>query len=310
MRAYFLTKGQKLQSPKQCPFCGRETTSGPSPGLRTCNPCNELGDWFPTSLSYVLTGESGTGKSNWLYRVADYYLNSASPRVPCVFVCLDDLPARVRELAAPYISDMAKNEAENKLAFVDCYSSFAGAKSDERYASSDSMNVPALADLFTGLLRDGYRAFFVDSLTPLAALQRGSVLPREILALVARIKGHGGTVFLAVGSDLSEGAMHLRHFSDAVVEFRWSGSVTRGMLQPLGLTSWLRGQGVPERKESRLREFRFYKVRGRPVYPNWIPFLLGQDGVLIALPDDPAAIERIKREVKGVRSMNQVSKAA
>ncbi len=310
MRAYFLTKGRKLQGAKQCPFCGRETTPGPALGLRTCNPCNELGDWFPTSLSYLLIGESGTGKSNWLYCVTDYYLNSASPRVPCVFVCLDDLPARVREQAAPYISDMAKNEAQSKLAFVDCYSSLAGAKSDERYASSDSMNLPALADLFTGLIRDGYRAFFVDSLTPLAALQRGRVLPREILALVARIKGHGGTVFLAAGSDLSEGTVHLRHFSDAVVEFRWSGSLTSGMLEPLGLTGWLRGQAGPDRKESRLREFRFYKARGRSVYPHWIPFVLGQDGVLIALPDDPAAIEQIKHEVKGVKNVNDLPKAA
>lgn len=310
MRAYFLTKGEKLQSPQQCPFCGRETTSGPAPGLRTCNPCNELGDWFPTSLSYVLIGESGTGKSNWLYRVADYYLNSASPEVPCVFVCLDDLPAHVREQASPYISDITKNEAESKLAFVDCYSSLGGVKSEERYASSDAQNISSLSNLFTSLLRDGYRAFFVDSLNPLAVLQPRSNLPQEFLPLVALIKSHGGTVFLAAGSGLTEGIMHLRHFSDAIVEFRWSDSLTSGMLQPFGLTDWLRGKAAEKTKTSKLREFRFYKMRGRPAYPNWIPFVLGQDGVLIALPDNAAAIEEIKQEVKGVRNMHQALKAA
>ncbi len=54
----------------------------------------------------------------------------------------------------------------------------------------------------------------------------------------------------------------------------------------------------------------FTRCAGDPVYSNWIPFVPGPDGVLIALPDDPTAIEQIKHEVKIVRSMNEVSKVA
>lgn len=310
MRAFFLTTSgpRKVQVAKRCPFCGRETEPGPSRGLLTCNPCNELAEWFPPDLSYSLTGESGTGRSVWLYNIADYYIHSAPRRIRCVYVSIDDAPARIREQAAPYIRNIAEVEKQENLAFVDVHSAIAGVKSRERYSVTDAADVEELTDHLASLAGQGYGAFFLDSLTSLAALMNPSDLERGILKLLARLKSHDAAVFLTSEPSLG-GPVAVRpwRYSDAHVEFRYSTSFDTENLVPMGLMTWLRGTPGPMREGNPLREFRFRKARGKATYSDWIPFAIGSDGVLLVLPDDPAAIQRIKDTVHSVQRLSKLA---
>jgi hypothetical protein len=244
----------------------------------------------------------------WLYNIADYYLRNAPRRIRCVFVSIDDTPARIREQAASYIRNLEEAEKQENLAFVDVHSAIAGVKSRERYSVNDAANIEELTDHLADLAGQGFGAFFMDSLTSLAVLMNPSDLERGILKLLARLKTHDVAVFLASEPSLEgpDAVKPWRH-SDAHVEFRYSTSLSAENLVPIGLLSWLRGTPGPVREGDPLREFRFRKTRGRATYPDWIPFAIGNDGVLLVLPDDQAAIQRLKDTVHSIQRLSKLS---
>jgi hypothetical protein len=244
----------------------------------------------------------------WLYNIADYYLHSAPRRIRCVFVSIDDTPARIRERAASYIRNLEDAERQDNLAFVDVHSAIAGVKSRERYSVNDAVNIEELTDHLAGLAGQGFGAFFIDSLTSLAALMNPTDLERGILKLLARLKTHDVAVFLASEPNLGgpDSVKPWSH-SDAHIEFRYSTSLNAENLVPMGLLAWLRGTSGPVREGDPLREFRFRKTRGRATYPDWIPFAIGNDGVLLVLPDNPEAMQRLKDTVHSVQRLSKLA---
>ncbi len=296
---------RKASPPTKCPFCSRDLIRGPGEGLLYCDPCSELAEWFPLHLSYTLTGDPGTGKSLWIYRVLDYYLRIRSPALKCVLLANDEPLSGFREHADASVRSLSEMETQGRLRLVDGHSALGGLRSKEKYSLKTADDLGAMADLFSDFVQEGFQAFFVDSLGPIDSVMDPKDLARGLTKLVARLKGQAATLFLTASMSVwDNNAIQFRDFTDALIEFRRSTSLTTGELNSLGLTRWLQGPSGQFLGRELLREFRFRKARGKAIYPGWIPFVIARDAVFIALPDSPRAIKQIHEECASLSRMS------
>ena len=293
-----------------CIICNKPMTREGPYGLHYCAgsfaakafripSCSGVTRWVPENRSYLLVGETGSGKSVWMYILIDHYLKKG---MKCALIAVDDPPFRVRSSAKLCIDELSEHESTGKLSIVDRYSVLHGGQALEGHVAKDTL--ADFEETVANLLAKNIKAIFLDSATPLFA----SYDDREVLSFLTNacrtVKRKGGTFFFSMSPELMRETVKatLPHSADALFEFRHPKSKPTATVGDLGLLGWIKG--IPGDSSSSLvdylREMRLSKMRGDRLYEGWLPFMVGKTGVLLALPTDPMENKLLRQEVRRI----------
>lgn len=264
-----------------CRACGGPFEKDETTGLRYCSLCDTILKGVPEGRTYMLLGDSGTGKSIYIYKMMDIYLRSGKP---CAYVALDELPSQLRASMGNLVGGVEAAEADGLLAFVDCYSCLGGVKSQEKYHLDAPGDLNGLARLITQLMArpDGSPLrLFIDSTTAMFARLDSDAILKFLYAMSAKLRSEGGSLFFTLtgGSVTQEIQKRLEQLADGLVEFR-----------------------ISETPEQVSRFYRFSKVRGALYFDTWLPFFVGNKTILLAPPQDPATADRFYRTLDLIRA--------
>jgi KaiC/GvpD/RAD55 family RecA-like ATPase len=230
----------------------------------------------------MLLGDSGSGKSIFVYKMMDIYLRSGKP---CVYVALDELPSQLRTSIGDLVDRIEESEKNGLLTFVDCYSCMGGVKSQESYYLDTPGDLNRLALLISKLMTrpDGRSPIilFIDSATAMFAHSDSDAILRFLYSMSAKLKSEGGSLFftLSGGTVSPEIQKRLEQLADGLVEFR-----------------------VTEAPDRVVRYYRFSKVRGTLYFDVWLPFFIGEHTILLAPPQEPEVQERFYRTLNLIKA--------
>jgi KaiC/GvpD/RAD55 family RecA-like ATPase len=234
--------------------------------------CDRILSVIPEGRTYVLMGESGSGKSVFLYKLMDLYVRSSRP---CIYVAMDELPSQLRRSLANFVGEMEQKEKDGLLTFVDCYSCMGGLASQEKYHTDSPRDLNGLAVLISKLAADlGGQApvrVFIDSATAMFAHCESDAILKFLYSTSVRLKNQGGSLFFTLngGAVTTEIQKRLEQLADGVVEVQAK--------ETLGMTK---------------RQYRFSKVRGKMYFDTWLPFIVGDRAIWLGPPEDAETRER------------------
>ena len=263
--------GEKPQL-NSCLGCGETYLKDELTGLQYCTHCDRILSVVPEGRTYMLMGESGSGKSVWLYKLMDLYVRSSRP---CIYVAMDELPSQLRRSLANFIGEMEQKEKDGLLTFVDCYSCMGGLASQEKYHIDSPSDLNGLAVLISKLAADpGAQApvrVFIDSATAMFAHCESDAILKFLYSTSVRLKNQGGSLFFTLngGAVTTEIQKRLEQLADGVVEVQAK--------ETLGTTK---------------RQYRFSKVRGKMYFDTWLPFIVGDRAIWLGPPEDAETRER------------------
>lgn len=226
----------------------------------------------------MLLGGSGSGKSIFSYKLMDLYLRSSRP---CIFVAVDEPPSQLRASMSGLVNGMDRAEADKLLTFVDCYSCMGGFASQEKYHLDSPSDLNGLGFLLTKLTTEVGSTvpvrLFLDSVTAMFSHCEPEAILKFLYAASARVKNAGGSLIFTLngGAVTPETQKRLEQLSDGLVEFR-------------------------SEDQSR-RYYRFSKVRGKMYFDTWLPFFVGERGVMLAPPEEPEKRERFYKTFELIR---------
>lgn len=220
----------------------------------------------------MLSGESGSGKSIFTYKLLDLYLRSSRP---CIYVALDELPSQLRTSLGAFVDRLQENEKNGLLTFVDCYSCMGGLPSQEKYHLDSPADLNGLAFMVSKLATDvGKQApprLFIDSATAMFSHCEPDAILKFLYSMSARLKNVKGSLFFTLngGAVTSEIQKRLEQLADGLVEFKLTEDA--GQIK---------------------RYYRFSKVRGTLYFDSWLPFFVGDRGIQLAPPEELGTRER------------------
>lgn len=267
---------------RSCIFCGKPLLRDKLTGTVYCSGCEVIISRLPGRRSYMLYGESGTGKSVFLSKIIDLYLRNSRP---CIFVALDEQPGRLRASMKSFVERLGEHEEKGLLSFVDCYSCLGGLKSPEKYSISRAGDVNELnlliKNLVSGLGADAQVNVVLDSATAMFVQCETDLVMKFLYSLSAKLKASGGSLFFTLGTGAvsDEVQKKLEQLADGLVEFRTTESQGRT-----------------------IRSYRVSKVRGTMYFDTWLPFFIGSKGIQLGAPEDPATQERFLQILKLIGS--------
>lgn len=206
----------------------------PSLVVRTIDPsANVFDELFggpvPRGVNVLMVGPLGGGKSS-LSRL--FLAEGLKQNEKCMFICLDESPARVRQtLAAKHGVDPAASEAQAALRFIDAFSWSGGRiPADEPFAVKGALDLSELSGLVneaaeeleqTEMTKKGGRRV-LDSLSSLF-LKFDLPYVQRFIAYLARSGQFADvtTFFLVEEGTCDEQALNsIRYLMDAVVDFK------------------------------------------------------------------------------------------
>lgn len=244
-------------------------------GLWFCEDCDTVLARLPLGKTYMLSGESGVGKSVLFYKFNDIYLRNGSPSI---FVAYDEQPEQLRTSMRNFIKKLDTYENEGLLSFVDCYSCIGGLKSKEKYYINSASDINELNLTITSLLnnlqtREPVRVFLDSATAMFIHCQTDSVV-RFLFGLSAKLKPKNGSLFFTLGQGAvsSEVQNRLEQLADGLIEFRLSADGARVK-----------------------RYYRISKVRGALYFDAWLPFFIGKESIYLGHPEEPEAVERFNK---------------
>jgi KaiC/GvpD/RAD55 family RecA-like ATPase len=256
----------------KCAVCGEPFRKDELSGLLYCVHCDLILSLMPQGRTYMLLGESGTGKSVLSYKLMDIYLRSSKP---CIFLAFDEPPSQLRATLGTMVDQLEDNEKKGLLTFVDCNACMGGLVSKERYHLDSPGDLNGLAFMVSKLVNeksDGASVrVFIDSATAMFSHCESEAILKFLYSMSARLKSAGGSLFftLGTGSVASETQKKLEQLADGLLEFK-----------------------VTEDSGQTTRYYRFSKVRGTLYFDNWLPFFVGDKAILLAPPEDLKNRER------------------
>ncbi len=264
----------------RCPVCKGACVFDDASHVSYCAECERLLGWLPGSRTYMLHGGSGSGKSVLLYKIMEIYLRNS---IPCVYVALDEFPSQVKKGLSKFVKELDRFEADGLMVFFDCYSCVGGLQSTERRfiktpGDLNEINL-SLSETLDELSQKGNVRVFLDSVTPLFTFRDSAAVIKCLLALGAKAKGRGGSLFFTLGTGAvsQEDQKKLEMMSDALIELKLDESGQR-----------------PK------RYFRVPKIRGMSFYYEWLPFSIGRDTLYFGLPEDPGQMERFRSTIRSM----------
>jgi KaiC/GvpD/RAD55 family RecA-like ATPase len=227
---------------------------------------------MPQGRTYMLSGESGTGKSVLCYKLMDIYMRSLKP---CIFLAFDEPPSQLRATLGTMIDQVEENERKGLLTFVDCNSCMGGLVSKERYHLDSPGDLNGLAFMVSKLVNENGREtpvrVFIDSATAMFAHCESDAILKFLYSMSARLKSAGGSLFFTLGSGAvaPETRKKLEQLADGLVEFK-----------------------ITESSGQTTRYYKFSKVRGTLYFDTWLPFFVMDRVIHLAPPDDLKDRER------------------
>lgn len=241
--------------------------------------CDLVLSKVPEGRTYMLSGGSGSGKSIFSYKLMDLYLRSSRP---CIFVAVDEPPNQLRTSMGSLVDGLERAEKDQLLAFVDCYSCLGGFLSDEKYHLDSPSDLNGLGFLLTKLVAEigskGPVRLFVDSVTAMFAHCEPEAILKFLYSISARVKNSGGSLIFTLngGAVTPEIQKRMEQLSDGLIEFRSDEDQSK-------------------------RYYRFSKVRGKMYFDTWLPFFVGERGVMLAPPEEPEKRERFYKTFELIR---------
>jgi KaiC/GvpD/RAD55 family RecA-like ATPase len=177
-----------------------------------------------------------------------------------LFISLDKFPDEIREFMLEFGFNSSPFEKENKLIFIDCFSSQVGVKSKEKY-SEDPLNFPNLSIIISRVLKELNSPIVIfDSLSTL--LQKGGVRSSlEFLrSLAGKVKESKALCFVTLNRKAFHPAILAasEEIADGVIEMK-----------------------IEEREEEVRNYIRVLKMLRRRYSSSWIPYIIDYEkGVL------------------------------
>jgi len=231
---------------------------------------------MPESYTLMMSGPAGSGKTPSFHTWSNFYLRNGRPIVLFAF---DDFPSNIRKSFAEFYSGkLPEYESSGAATFVDCYSSIAGAATDEKYALKNRADMNELSLLISELLNEkaklGKPKVIVDSVTPLFTYRDPQLVVQFLASSAVKVKAKGGAfaVSLTTGTVNEETFKRLETLMDSCVELRFI-----------------------EEGGRKKRQFRFAKARGQRIYEEWVPVYIGSKTISIDVGEDPTKYERLKK---------------
>ncbi len=210
-----------------------------------------IGGGIPVGHSVLIVGDTGSGKSILCQQLAYKYLTE---KKAVVFTSYDDLPDRIRKNMETLGWNLSKYEEERALIFVDCCSSVAGTRSQEKHSVQQPFALTELS-IVTSTAWDETnimpKALFLDSATSLF----GNLDPSRVIGFLhdrsARIKANNGIFVFTLGKETVEPnfANRLEEVVDCILEL-----------------------DVYEERGSNSRKLRVKKLRGQKHLEGWTAF--------------------------------------
>ena len=275
-------EGRKAESSPLCRACGKPFEKDEFTGLLYCSLCDTILNLLPEGRTYMLLGDSGSGKSIFICKLMDIALRNGKP---CVFLALDELPRQLRRSMDNMVEGIEENEKSGLLKFVDCYSCMGGVKSEEKYHLDTPGDLNALALLLSKLLvrSEGQppASLFIDSLTTLFAHGNADAILKFLYSMSAKLRSEGGSLFFSLsgGAVPHETQKKLEQLADGLVEFKVEET-----------PGWVR------------RYYRFSKVRGTLYFDTWLPFFIGENTIRLAPPEEPEVQDRFYRTLSLIKA--------
>jgi KaiC/GvpD/RAD55 family RecA-like ATPase len=227
---------------------------------------------MPEGRTYMLLGESGSGKSIFIYKLIDLYLRGSRP---CIYVALDELPSQLRASAGGLIGGLGQSERDGLLTFVDCYSCMGGLVSHEKHHMDSPGDLNGLGYLLSKLVADlgteRPARICIDSVTAMFAHCDPDAIVKFLYSTSARVKSAGGSLIFTLngGAVSPEVQKRLEQLADGLVEFK-----------------------VTESQGTTKRYYKFSKVRGKLYFDTWLPFFVGKSAIQLAPPEEGELRER------------------
>jgi KaiC/GvpD/RAD55 family RecA-like ATPase len=265
-----------------CRACGRPFERDEYTGLLFCSLCDTILTVLPEGKTYMLLGDSGSGKSIFIDKLLDIFLRSGKP---CVFVALDELPSQLRASMGNLVGNIEESERNGLLTFVDCFSCMGGVKSQEKYHLDTPGDLNGLALLVSKLMTrpEGKSPIrlFIDSSTAMFAHGDSDSILKFLYSMSAKLRSENGSLFftLSGGAVSPEIQKRLEQLADGLVEFK-----------------------VSETPDRANRYYRFSKVRGTLYFDTWLPFFISQKTIYLALPEEPETQDRFYRTLSLIKA--------
>ena len=235
---------------------------------------------MPDSYALIMTGPAGAGKTPSFNAWSDFYLRNGRPVVIFAF---DDFPSNIRTAFSNYYQQKLPDyERTGLVTIVDCYSSIAGAPSQEKYALRNRADLNELSLMISDLVNEkaklGSPKFIIDSVTPLFTYKDPQVVVQFLASTAVKVKSRGGAlgISLTSGTVNDETFRRLETLMDFALEIR-----------------------LVEEEDRKKRLIRFVKARGQRIFEDWVPIYIGGKTISIDVGEDPEKYERLKKALYG-----------
>ncbi|MFH1056169.1 MAG: ATPase domain-containing protein [Candidatus Altiarchaeota archaeon] len=214
---------------------------------------------FPLGVSVLVYGLVASGKTTFSLTLAREFLKN---NLPCIWICVDEGPASVREKMAYFNINYQLSQEKNMLRFIDVYSEqITGKPMQDKYVinSSSAFN---LNEINRGLMRalsevTGQGIVVFDSVSTLLLYNRSATCEEFLKVHMSRITTAGFTGFFIMQRDLHDQQTEetLKMMCDSVLEFGFEKDMRKISIikLPLGssgewiessLFSWQQPRGV------------------------------------------------------------------
>lgn len=261
----------------QCPLCQRPMDVDQYTGLSFCPGCDRFLALLPENSSYMIMGESGSGKTAFLTKLIDFYLRNQRT---CVYVSCDQFPSAARHQMSNFVTNLTAIEEKGLFKIVDCQSCTAGVPSSEKLHVDRPGDLTGMGITITEALRDSSEApkVFLESATHMFTYCPSTEVVKFLLGTSAKIKAKGGGLFFSLGEGAIEVEVQkkLEQMMDGVILMRKKEEAGRI-----------------------LREFRIEKIRGTRAYERWLKLFIGKKTVYIDIPQDPEEFQEFAKLIRG-----------
>ena len=154
---------------------------------------------MPESSVVMIIGPSGVGKSLLLNNMLAelYELGRRS-----LYITNSELPSKIRDQISRLGVDVQRSENQNRLRFIDSYSSEAGAVTAEKHSVTSLSDLTALGIEITRCLDElaGGADVFLDSITPIISSADGGRALNFVRDYGARTTKSGGNFTYTISS--------------------------------------------------------------------------------------------------------------